>query len=93
MAFKTHQVTSYQYSFDARTGSPGRLGLWGEMGRIADIGFVDDASAVPEPEIDANLTSATAWFKRSALSGLIDLLRNQKPVLVRIDDEGDVDVL
>jgi hypothetical protein len=92
MASKTHLIRKYQYSLDARTGGPGKLYLWGDLGRVADIGFVADTSPVPEPVIGANLNSATVWFKRSALSGLIALLRNQKPVGVRIDAEGHVDV-
>lgn len=93
MASKTHLITRYQYSFDARAGGPGGLRLWSDLARIADIGFVSETAAVPDPVIAADLTSAAVWFRRSALSGLIDLLRNQKPVRVTIDDQGHVDIL
>ena len=93
MAFKAHVVRNYQYSFDARAGGPGRLLVFGDQGRIAEIAFVGETSPVPEPVIAADLNSATVWFKRSALPALIDLLRNQKPVQLTIDDEGHVDVL
>jgi len=93
MAFKAHGVRSYQYSFDARAGGPGRLLVFGDQGRIAEIGFVGEASPVPQPVIAADLNTATVWFKRSAFPVLVDLLRNHRPVQVTIDDEGHVDVL
>ena len=93
MASKTHLVTKYQYSFDARAGGPGGLRLWSDLGRIVEIGFVGETSPVPDPVIAADLTSATVWFRRSALRGLIDLLRTQKPVRVTLDDQGHVDIL
>jgi hypothetical protein len=37
MAFKVHTIKKYNYSFDARAGGPGRLQLWGETGKIAEI--------------------------------------------------------
>lgn len=87
MAFKVHQITNYNYSFDARVGGPGRLQLWGSAGKVAEIGFIDDASAVPPPTLSAGLNSATASFRRNALPGLIDMLRNERPVSVTINDQ------
>ena len=93
VAFKSHQIKNYQYSFDARAGGPGRLVVYGDAGKIADIRFVADISSVPDPVITADLNSADVWFKRSAFAGVIDLLRNQKPVRVVIDDQGHVDIV
>ena len=87
MAFKVHQVTKYNYSFDARGGGAGKLQLWGSSGKIADVNFVDDGSAVPAPTLAADLSSATVSFKRGALLGLIDMLRNESPVSVTINDQ------
>lgn len=87
MAFKVHQISKYNYSFDARAGGAGRLQLWGKAGKIAEIGFVDDTAAVPAPTLSADLTSATAFFKRGALPGLIDMLRNERPVSVTINNQ------
>ena len=87
MAYKVHQIKDYQYSFDARIGGPGRLQLWGDLGRIADIGFVGEASAISAPVIAADLNSATVSFKRSALPDLIDMLRNESPVSVTINNQ------
>lgn len=87
MTFKVHEIKNYNYSFDARTGGAGRLQLWGSSGLIADIAFVDDASPVPAPVLASDLNSAKASFKRSALSGLVDMLRNEKPVQVTINNQ------
>ncbi len=46
--------------------------------------FVDETAVLPSPTIDAELTSVTAVFRRSALPGLIDMLRNEHPVQLRI---------
>lgn len=88
MAFKVHQIKKYNYSFDARVGGPGRLQLWGDAGLIADVGFVGETSAVPAPVIAADLNSAKVSFKRSALPDLIDMLRNESPVSVTINDQS-----
>jgi hypothetical protein len=88
MAFKVHRIHNYNYSFDARIGGPGRLQLWGAPGKVAEVSFVDDASPIPAPVISADLNSATIFFGRSALSGLIDMLRNERPVSVTINDQS-----
>jgi hypothetical protein len=88
MAFKVHTIKKYNYSFDARAGGPGRLQLWGETGKIAEIRFVDDDVAVPPPTLFPDLEGANAAFKRSALPGLIDMLRNESPVSVTVNDQG-----
>lgn len=92
MAVKVHEVKNYQYSFDARTGGPGRLHLWGSSEKIAEVRFVDDTSPVPTPVITPDLNRATVFFKRSALSELIDLLRSQRRISVSINDQGLVDI-
>ncbi len=87
MAFKVHEIKQYNYSFDARVGGPGRLQLWGDQGKIAEVNFVEDTAAVPPPTFSPDLSSAKAFFKRSALSGLIDMLRNERPIRVTINDQ------
>lgn len=92
MAYKTHQVMNYNYSFDARAGGPGRLQLWGIQGTIAEVNFVDDIATVPPPIASPDLNSATVFFRRSALAGLIDMLRNRSRVSVTINDQGLVSI-
>lgn len=87
MTYKVHQVKNYNYSYDARAGGPGRLQLWGSQGKIADVNFVDDTAPVPAPVLSADLSGATMYFKRSMLPGLIDMLRNESPVSVTINNQ------
>ncbi|GCE08115.1 hypothetical protein [Dictyobacter aurantiacus] len=91
MAFKVHQIQSYNYSFDARVGGPGRLQLWGQGPTtipVANVTFVEDTSPVPEPILSSDLNSATVSFKQGALPGLIDMLRNAHQVRVTINDQS-----
>jgi hypothetical protein len=88
MAVKVHDITRYSYSFDARAGGPSALQLRGVQPEvIANVRFVDDASPVPLPELSPDLNSARVSFKRSALPGLIDMLRNESPVQVVINNQ------
>ena len=87
MAFKVHTITSYNYSFDARAGGPGRLQLWAGTVKVAEIVFVDDTAAVPPPTLTADLMGATASFKRGSMSPLVDMLRNESPVSVTINNQ------
>jgi hypothetical protein len=62
--------------------------LWASGGVfILEIRFVEDTAAVPSPSLAADLSSATAYFKRRELSALVDLLRNEKPVFVTFNDQ------
>lgn len=88
MASKTHQVKKYNYSFDARTGGPGLLQLWGDQGLIAEVNFVEEGVAVPAPTFTADLNKATIYFKRSTHPALIDMLRNENPVFVTINNQA-----
>jgi hypothetical protein len=87
MAHKVHQVKKYNYSYNARTGGPGGLQLWGSQGKIAEVNFVDDIATVPAPIASPDLNSAKIFFRRSMLPGLIDMLRNENPVSVTINDQ------
>jgi hypothetical protein len=88
VAFKAHDITKYGYAFDARSGGIGSLELWTTSARVLKVNFVDDGAAVPPPVLAADLNSATATFKRSALTGLIDMLRNERPITVTINNQS-----
>lgn len=92
MVYKVHQINDYNYSYDARTGSLGRLQLWGSQGKIAEVNFVDDISTVPDPIVSSDLNSAKVFFRRSALPGLLDMLRNKSRISVTINDQGLVSI-
>ena len=87
MTFLVQEISGYNYSFDAQVGGPGLLQLWSSGSKVAEVLFVEDADPVPAPILALDLTSATIAFKRSALPGLIDMLRNEKPVSVTINDQ------
>ena len=87
MAFKVHQIKKYNYGFDARVGGPGRLQLWRDRGLIAEVTFIDDTAPVPAPIFSPDLNSAKITFRRSTLTDLIDMLRNESPVSVTINDQ------
>jgi len=82
-----HQVKNHNYSYDAQAGGLGRLQLWGSQGKIAEVSFVDDTSSAPAPILSPDINSATVTIKRGALPGLIDMLRNESPVSVTINNQ------
>ncbi len=92
MAQKVHQVKNYNYSYDARSGGPGRLQLWGSLGKIAEVNFIDDSAAGRAPIPSPDLNSAIVFFRHSALPGLIDMLRNRSRVSVTINDQRLVSI-
>ena len=92
MTTRVHTVIHYNYSYDAQTGGPGRLQLWGDPGKIADIIFIDENSALPATILTPDLSSATAFFRCSAMTGFIQMLRSEKCVCATISDQGIVSV-
>lgn len=92
MTSRTHEVSGYNYSFDARAGGVGQLQLWGSLGKILDARFVDDGAPVPAAVPSASLDSAVAYYRRGSLPGLLDLLRGRGRVGVSIDASGPVSI-
>lgn len=89
MAFKTYRIRGYAYKFDARLGGPGGLQLFdSDKAQRLSIAFVTDTAQVPGPSLASNLDSATAFFRVSALPFLIDMLRNEDPVTVTLNDQA-----
>ena len=87
MAQKIHDIKRYSYDFDARTGGPRLLQLWTETALIADVHFLPDNVPLPTPTISANLEGAVTYFPWSAFLPIIDMLRNEKPIRVQINDD------
>jgi len=94
MPTRRHRIARYEYSFDAGMGGAARLMLWDDAGtKLADIGFLDSEGAVPRPRIAADLGYAAAFMRIGALPPLIDMLRNETPVFLTLDDTAPGDVL
>lgn len=87
MAFKTHEITRYNYSFSSSGGGAGTLQLWNDDTEIARINFANEDAPLPAPAIGGDLDTVVAVFRRSALAGLVDMLRNEKPIKVTINNQ------
>jgi hypothetical protein len=87
MASKVHEVKSYHYLFDARSGTLASLRLYGDAGEVGIVEFVDDDAAVPSLTFTRDLNSAEIAFKRRHADEIIDMLRNESPVALTINDQ------
>lgn len=85
MASKTIQITKYNYTFEPRGAAV--LQLWAGQASVLQINFVDDNASLPPPALTADLSSATVTFRRSVLAGLVDMLRNESPVYVTLNNQ------
>ena len=85
MASKVHVIQKYWIRFSAR--SEVDISLFGASGHIGTIEFVDDETKVPEPELWPGLLGAKVYFRRSDLAVLIDILRNESPVKITVNDQ------
>ena len=88
MAFKTHDITRYNYSFSSSGGGIGTMQLWNDTREVVRINFVDDDATLPPPSIGGDLDTAVVVFRRSALPALVDMLRNEKPVKATINNQS-----
>jgi hypothetical protein len=86
MAYKEHIISAYKYSISS-SGGPFRLQLWGEMSKVAEIRFVADGKPVPPPVFWDKLSGVNASFEARHLPAIIDMLRNEDPVSLLIDDQ------
>jgi hypothetical protein len=88
MAFKIHRVTRYAYSIDGRTGTFASAQLFSADKQRLSVRCVADGAGVPGPTLGAELESATCYLRASAFPALLDLLRNEDPVSVTINDQS-----
>ena len=75
------QIIRYQYEFRAMPGENlAVLYLFDSKGiSVAMLVFVDGSDPLPEPRETANGMVTQSYYRRD-LTGIIDLLRNEKPV-------------
>lgn len=86
MAHIFHTIKKYNYDFDLGSGGPRLLQLWSATALVADIHFYPDGQQRPAPALQPGLVSAVLSCPSSLAPSLIDLLRNEKPVRLYLDD-------
>lgn len=97
MEIINQEVTSYFIKFwngtqitgDKSSGEP-HMWLTCNNGSIADIVFIEDDQAVPQPSLwqlgqgPVKKQCVTVWFKLREYARLVDMLRNEKPVYLYV---------
>lgn len=86
MAHAIYTLERYSYDFDLGAGRPRLLQLWTATALIADIHFVPDGQPHRPLQLQPGLTGAVITCPVSLAQGLIDLLRNEKPIRLYLDD-------
>jgi hypothetical protein len=92
MAFKTHTITKYAYSITMSSNDyAAKIQLFKEgnlLNNFVEVGnvkFIYEGSTVPAAEIASDLESATMYLPEKKMMQIIDLLRNEKPILLTIN--------
>lgn len=91
MSFTTHSITQYAYSYTLSNNDvAAKMSLWkpgtGDARLIvADIYFMYDNVNPPAHFIQADQQYARLYLPLKTLSGLIDLLRNEKPLTLTLN--------
>ena len=87
MTLKVHEITRYSYLFSSTTGAPLKVQLFGpNEGDIGRILFVDDAATIPSITIRPNQSGADFSMRRSFFRDVIDMLRNEAPIILLVND-------
>ena len=87
MADRQHRIADYQYALEAGSGY-GRLSLWDEQGAlVGEIGFLEAGRVLPGPRIAPDLAHGAGFMPIERLVPLVDMLRNEPPVFLRLDDQ------
>jgi hypothetical protein len=85
MAYKIHVLSQYYYGFDCRSGLP-YFQLWSETGN-AKVRFVKDEVDPPDLTFSNDLTEARIYLRQSDFPHIVDLLRNERPVKLTINNQ------
>lgn len=84
---RQHRIAQYHYAIEVG-GGYGRLSLWDPEGRlVGEIGFLEDGRALPNPKLDRDLSHAVGFVSVGHMAPLVDMLRNEHPVYLVLDDE------
>lgn len=84
---KNYSCTVYTKS-GLLSGMPG-LALYDATGRVrASVYAVPDGHALPDPWVQNDVSFGTCWVYASTIPLLLDILRNEDPVSVTLNDQG-----
>jgi len=87
MTIKAHHICRYQFAVDISQGIVGRITLWGEGSQpVGEIVGLETGQHMPPPRITGDLSHATTFVGADALPTLVDVLRHEKDVFMRIDN-------
>jgi hypothetical protein len=88
VAHRQHRIAEYQYGLEAGSGY-GRLSLWDEHGRlVGEIGFLEAGRSLPAPRLAQDLGHGAGFMPIERLVPLVDMLRNEQPVFLKLDDQA-----
>ena len=92
MTVRTYNVKRYSCTFYTMSGSlsgmPG-IALYDATGRMrAGVYGVPDGQSLPNPWVQSDLSLGTCYLRASSLTMLLDIVRNEDPVFVSLNDQG-----
>jgi hypothetical protein len=84
---REHRIAEYRYAIEVG-GGYGRLSLSDAEGRlVGEISFLEDGRALPSPRLDRDLAHGIGFMAIGQMAPLVDMLRNEHPVYLVLDDE------
>ena len=87
MADRKYRIAQYHYAIEAGSGY-GRLSLWDEGGKlVGEIAFLEGGRTLPGPRLAGDLTHGAGFMPIDRLVPLVDMLRNEQPVFLTLDDQ------
>ena len=90
MSYVSTEIDTYQVAIFPQTGTPAKINLYSGSSVFAVLFLRPDGEALQKASLDTSAGYVRAYYHRSALPELVDLLRNEKPVYLHFW-EGDGD--
>jgi hypothetical protein len=92
MAFKTHKIVKYGYSITVSNNDfAAKMQLMKQglqpntLVEVGQVKFIYEGNPIPPAELNADLEFAVIYLPEKKLPLLVDLLRNEKPVILTIN--------
>ena len=86
-----HEIEKYAYSYTLTNNDvAAKLSLWktttdNNEVKVADINFMYDNDIIPAPVIQDDAEYALLYMPVKTLLGIIDILRNEKPLILTLN--------